>query len=129
MALGSASSAASSMGESDSQMEGVTNGVKHVTINGDTMTNGKQEQEEEKGTAGPGEFSGVHHQPSLRNLIDATRLRARLRSPGSTECEPGRAAPWGRRVAPCHPGGEYTRSGPAPGLFQRRKKFRGLNTV
>lgn len=47
MALGSASSAASSMGESDSQMEGVTNGVKHVTINGDTMTNGKQEQEED----------------------------------------------------------------------------------
>ena len=45
MALSSISSASSSTSDSDSKMEGVTNGVKHVTINGETMKNGKQEQE------------------------------------------------------------------------------------
>ncbi|KAF2996284.1 hypothetical protein E8E13_005109 [Curvularia kusanoi] len=40
----STSPASSSSGDSDTQLEGVTNGVKHVTINGDSATNGKQEQ-------------------------------------------------------------------------------------
>lgn len=45
----STSSASSSSGESDVKIDAVTNGVKHVTINGDGNASGEQENESEGG--------------------------------------------------------------------------------
>lgn len=42
------SSASSSSEETDSQVKTITNGVKHVVINGDGKSNGEQEKEKQR---------------------------------------------------------------------------------